>query len=81
MASSCLFLALFLFFLSPFLFFHRGLSYEKVFTSFVYLFLPFRKKITSVGKLEEKGKMGPAQDKKRIMKYALVGLILDFPDY
>ena len=31
--------------------------------SFSKLCLPFRKKITSVGKLEEKGKMGPAQDK------------------
>ena len=37
LASSCLFLALFLFFLSPFLFYRRGLSYEKVFPSFVYL--------------------------------------------
>ena len=41
--------------------FHRGLSYEKVFPSFVYL---LGKKITSVGKIEGKGKMGPAQDKK-----------------
>ena len=40
--------------------FHRGLSYEKVFPSFVYL---LGKKITSVGKIEGKGKMGPAQDK------------------
>ena len=40
--------------------FHRGLCYEKVFPSFVYL---LRKKITSVGKIEEKGKMGPAQNK------------------
>ena len=40
--------------------FHRALSYEKVFPSFVYL---LRKKITSVGKIEEKGKMGPAQNK------------------
>ena len=39
--------------------FHRGLCYEKVFPSFVYL---LRKKITSVGKIEEKGKMGPAQN-------------------
>ena len=39
---------------------HRGLCYEKVFPSFVYL---LRKKITSVGKIEEKGKMGPAQNK------------------
>ena len=38
----------------PLPFFHRGLSYEKVFPSFVYL---LRKKITSVGKIEEKGKM------------------------
>ena len=45
--------------------FHRGLSYEKVFPSFVYL---LGKKITSVGKIEEKGKMGPAQNKKRIQK-------------
>jgi len=36
------------------------LSYEKVFPSFVYL---LGKKITNVGKIEGKGKMGPAQDK------------------
>ena len=40
----------------PLPFFHRGLGYEKVFPSFVYL---LRKKITTVGKIKEKGKEDP----------------------
>ena len=49
--------------------FHRGLSYEKVFPSFVYL---LGKKITSVGKIEGKGKMGPAQNKNPYPTYTYI---------